>query len=84
MSRRRGAEDPQPVFGAARMTADRRTGRLRASAPPVPEDSTMQPHSADELITLLIQCDESSEEDRDKLLRDLLVHVYPKRRNQDN
>jgi hypothetical protein len=44
----------------------------------------MQPHSADELITLLVQCEESSEEDRDELLRDLLVHVYPKRRNQDN
>jgi hypothetical protein len=44
----------------------------------------MQPHSADELMTLLIQCEESSEEDRDELLRDLLVHVYPKRRNQDN
>jgi hypothetical protein len=66
------------------MTAGPATGRLRASAAPVPEDSTMQPHSADELITLLIQCDESSEEDRDELLRDLLVHVYPKRRNQDN
>jgi hypothetical protein len=44
----------------------------------------MQPPSAEELITLLIQCEESSEEDRDELLRDLLVHVYPKRRNQDN
>jgi hypothetical protein len=44
----------------------------------------MQPHSADELITLLVQCEESSEEDRDELLRDLLVYVYPQRRNQDN
>ena len=66
------------------MTAARPIGTLDRIPSPVPEDSPMQPHSADELITLLIQCDESSEEDRDELLRDLLVHVYPKRSNQDN
>ena len=34
----------------------------------------MQPPSADQLITLLTQCEESSEEERDELLRDFLVH----------
>jgi hypothetical protein len=73
------------MVGAPRMTAGLPIGTLaHIRRPPVPEDSTMQPHSADELVTLLIQCEESSEEDRDKLLRSLLVHVYPNRRNQDN
>ena len=66
------------------MTAARPIGTLDRIPSPVPEDSPMQPHSADELITVLIQCEESSEEDRDELLHDLLVHVYPKRCNQDN
>ena len=66
------------------MTAARPTGTLARIPGPVPADSPMQPHSADELITVLIQCEERSEEDRDELLHDLLVHVYPKRRNQDN
>jgi hypothetical protein len=66
------------------MTAARPIGTLGRIRSPGPEDSPMQPHSADEVVTLVIQCGESSEEDRDELLRDLLVHVYPKRRNQDN
>lgn len=44
----------------------------------------MQPPSADELIPLLAQCEDSSDEDRDQLLRNLLIHVYPTRVNQDN
>jgi hypothetical protein len=72
------------MVGVPRMTAGLGIGRLARIRSPVPEDSTMQPHSADELMTLLIQCEASSEEDRDELLRTLLVHVYPNRRNQDN
>jgi hypothetical protein len=44
----------------------------------------MQPPSADELITLLAQWTEGSDEERDKLLHDLLVRAYPTRRTQDN
>ena len=44
----------------------------------------MQPPSADEVITLLALCEESSEEDRDELLHRLLVQVYPTRVTQDN
>jgi len=43
----------------------------------------MQPPSADQLITLVTQCDESSEEERDELLREFLVQVYPTRQTQD-
>jgi hypothetical protein len=43
----------------------------------------MQPPSADQLITLLTQCEESSEEERDELLRDLLIQAYPTRQTQD-
>lgn len=43
----------------------------------------MQPPSAEQLITLLTQCDESTEEERDELLRELLVQAYPTRQTQD-
>jgi len=43
----------------------------------------MQPPSADQLITLVTQCDESSEEGRDELLREFLVQAYPTRQTQD-
>jgi hypothetical protein len=48
-----------------------------------PKDSTMQPPSAEQVITLLTQCKESSEEERDELLRDFLVQAYPTRQTQD-
>jgi hypothetical protein len=53
------------------------------AAPGFPKDTTMQPPSADQLITLLTQCEESSEEERDELLRDFLVQAYPTRQTQD-
>jgi hypothetical protein len=43
----------------------------------------MQPPSADQLITLVTQCKESSEEQRDELLREFLVQAYPTRQTQD-
>ena len=43
----------------------------------------MQPPSADQLIALLTQCEESSEEQRDELLREFLVQAYPTRQTQD-
>ena len=52
-------------------------------SPRFPKDSTMQPPSADQLITLLTQCEESSEEERDELLREFLVQAYPTRQTQD-
>jgi hypothetical protein len=43
----------------------------------------MQPPSADQLIILVTQCDESSEEERDELLRAFLVQAYPTRQTQN-
>jgi hypothetical protein len=43
----------------------------------------MQPPSADQLMTLVTQCEESSEQERDELLHDLLVQAYPTRQTQD-
>jgi hypothetical protein len=42
------------------------------------------PPSADEVMELVTECDESSEEERDELLRRFLVQAYPTRRTQDN
>jgi hypothetical protein len=53
------------------------------AAPGSRRDTTMQPPSADQLITLLTQCEESSEEQRDELLREFLVQAYPTRQTQD-
>jgi hypothetical protein len=53
------------------------------AAPRFPKDTTMQPPSADQLTTLLTQCEESSEEQRDELLREFLVQAYPTRQTQD-
>ena len=61
--------------------AGRHSGRIRS--PRFPKDSTIQPPSADQLITLVTQCDESSEEERDELLREFLVQAYPTRQTQD-
>jgi hypothetical protein len=60
-----------------------RVGTVGEFAAPVPEGHTMQPPSADQLITLLTQCEESSEEERDELLREFLVQAYPTRQTQD-
>jgi hypothetical protein len=60
-----------------------RVGTVAEFAVPFPKDSTMQPPSAEQLITLLTQCEESSEEERDELLRDFLVQAYPTRQTQD-
>jgi len=43
----------------------------------------MQPPSPETLLLLLTQCDEASDDDRDELLTDLLVRLYPTRRSQD-
>jgi hypothetical protein len=43
----------------------------------------MQPPSADQLITLVTQCDKSSEDERDELLKEFLVQAYPTRQTQD-
>jgi hypothetical protein len=43
----------------------------------------MQPPSADQLITLVTQCEESSEQERDELLHAFLVQAYPTRQTQD-
>jgi len=59
----------------------RHSGRIRS--PRFPKDSTMQPPSADQLIILVTQCDESSEEERDELLRAFLVQAYPTRQTQN-
>jgi hypothetical protein len=60
-----------------------RVGTVGEFAVSFPKDSTMQPPSAEQLITLLTQCEESSEEERDELLRDFLVQAYPTRQTQD-
>jgi hypothetical protein len=65
------------------MSQRRRAGTVGGFAARSPKDSTMQPPSAEQLITLLTQCEESSEEERDELLRDFLVQAYPTRQTQD-
>jgi hypothetical protein len=54
------------------------------SASPARQGDSVHPLDDDQLTTILEQCDERDEQERDELLRDLLVHVYPTRRNQDN
>jgi len=43
----------------------------------------MQPPTPETLLTLLTQCDEATDDDRDELLTDLLVRIYPTRQTQD-
>jgi hypothetical protein len=48
------------------------------------KDSPMPPLSSDQIIALLQQCDERTEQEGDELLHDLLVHSYPTRSIQDS
>jgi uroporphyrinogen-III synthase len=44
----------------------------------------MKPITAEQLAEHVVRFDASDEQDRDELLRDLLVHTYPTKVTQDN
>jgi hypothetical protein len=63
--------------------------RARASVSSVmemdqPERNIVPPMTVEDLAQHLDALGESSEEDRDQLLHDLLVQVYPTKRTQDS
>jgi hypothetical protein len=49
-----------------------------------PERNIVPPMTVEDLAQHLDALGESSEEDRDQLLHDLLVQVYPTKRTQDS
>jgi hypothetical protein len=55
----------------------------RVTAPPARKEAAMPEITAEQLEAHLEEIETSSQDDKDELLRDLLVHIYPTKVTQD-